>query len=102
MKDALGAVQSVLVLGAGSDIAQATVRQLIARRARTVVLAARDPASVAGFADECRTLGATNVETVGFDAHDTAAHAAFVDEVFERAGDVDLAILAFGVLGVQE
>jgi decaprenylphospho-beta-D-erythro-pentofuranosid-2-ulose 2-reductase len=102
MKDALGAVQSVLVLGAGSDIAQATVRELLARRARTVVLAARDPETVDDFADECRSLGATTVETVAFDAHDTDAHAAFVDSVFDTAGDVDLALLAFGVLGDQE
>jgi decaprenylphospho-beta-D-erythro-pentofuranosid-2-ulose 2-reductase len=102
MKDALGAVQSVLVLGAGSDIAQATVRELIARRGRTIVLAVRDPLTVEKFADECRSLGATSVETVAFDAHDTDAHAAFVDEVFDKAADIDLALLAFGVLGDQE
>jgi len=102
MKDALGAVQSVLVLGAGSDIAQSTVRALIGRRARTIVLAARDPQSLEAFAEECRKLGASSVDTIAFDAHDTDAHGAFVDGVFDRPGDVDLAILAFGVLGDQE
>ena len=102
MKDALGSVQSVLVLGAGSDIAQATVRKLVASRARTIVLAARDPESVAAFADELRGLGATNVDTIAFDAHDIDHHEAFVNDLFARAGDVDLAILAFGVLGDQE
>jgi decaprenylphospho-beta-D-erythro-pentofuranosid-2-ulose 2-reductase len=43
MKDALGSVQSVLVLGGGSDIALATVRALVAGRARRMVLAARRP-----------------------------------------------------------
>src|SRR5439155_25234386 len=43
MRDALGSVQSVLVLGGASDIALATVRELVADRTRTVVLAARDP-----------------------------------------------------------
>ncbi len=43
MKDALGSVNSVLVLGGGSEIALATMRALVARRARTVVLAARHP-----------------------------------------------------------
>src|SRR5215510_503012 len=102
MEDALGAVQSVLVLGAGSDIAQATVRKLIARRTRTVVLAAREPSALDAFAAECRTLGATRVEAVAFDAHDTAAHGAFVADLFARFGDVDLALFAFGVLGDQE
>ena len=102
MKDALGSVQSVFVLGAGSDIAQATVRELVARRARTVVLAVRDPVSVEPFADELRARGATDVRAVAFDAHETEKHAAFVDEVFAAVGDVDLAILAFGVLGDQD
>src|SRR5262252_3128996 len=102
MKDALGAVQSVLVLGGGSDIALATVRQLVQRRARTVVLAARDPASLQSAADELRAAGATTVETMAFDARDTASHEAFIAAVFERVGDVDLALLAFGVLGDQE
>ena len=101
MKDALGSVQSVLVLGGGSDIALATVRQLAQRRARTVVLAARDPGALQGVADELRAAGVTTVETLAFDALDTASHDAFVADVFERFGDIDLALLAFGVLGDQ-
>ena len=41
MRDALGEVQSVLVLGGGSDIGRALVTKLAARRCRTVVLAGR-------------------------------------------------------------
>ena len=101
MQDSLGSVQSVLVLGAGSDIARATLRALVARRARTIVLAAREPASLAPLADELRGLGANKVETVAFDAYDTEHHAALID-VFSRVGDIDLALLTFGVLGDQE
>jgi decaprenylphospho-beta-D-erythro-pentofuranosid-2-ulose 2-reductase len=102
MQDSLGSVQSVLVLGGGSDIARATVRELIGRRARTVVLAARNPDALAATVDELRAAGATTVETIAFDALDTSAHEALVDDVFERFGDIDLALLAFGVLGDQE
>jgi decaprenylphospho-beta-D-erythro-pentofuranosid-2-ulose 2-reductase len=106
MQDALGSVQSVLVLGGGSDIAQATVRELVRRRARTIVLAARDPASLGAITDELRAAGAngvkTVVETVAFDARDSASHEAFIDDVFARFGDIDLALLTFGVLGDQE
>jgi decaprenylphospho-beta-D-erythro-pentofuranosid-2-ulose 2-reductase len=42
MRDALGGVQSALVLGGRSDIAVATMRKLVADRCRTVVLAGRD------------------------------------------------------------
>ena len=95
-------MQSVLVLGGGSDIALATVRELVSRRVRTVVLAARDPDGLAAVAEQLRAAGATRVETVSFDAHDTTAHGAFVEEMFTRFGDIDLALLAFGVLGDQE
>ena len=102
MQDSLGSVQSVLVLGAGSDIAHATLRQLVARRARTIVLAARDPASLAPLTAELLASGAERVETVAFDAFDTEKSSALIDDVFSRVGDIDLAILAFGVLGDQE
>ena len=103
MRDALGDVQSVLVLGGGSEIALATVRRLVARRTRTVVLAARRPEGLANTAEELRAAGATTVETVRFDADEEAdAHAALVDEVFDRHGDLDLVLVAAGVLGDQE
>ena len=43
MNDALGAPQSILVLGGSSELARAILRRLVARRARTIVLAGRDP-----------------------------------------------------------
>jgi decaprenylphospho-beta-D-erythro-pentofuranosid-2-ulose 2-reductase len=101
MRDALGEPQSVLVLGATSEIAQALTRRLVRRRARTVVLAARRPTELDGFAAELRTLGATAVETVAFDARHTGEHAAQLDRVFGRHGDIDVVVLAFGVLGSQ-
>ena len=99
MRDALGEVQSVLVLGGTSEIGVATARALAERRARTVVLAARDPSRCAAAADSLRAAGAERVESVAFDARDTASHSAFVDDVFNRFGDIDLALVAFGVLG---
>ena len=50
MQDSLGSVQSVLALGASSDIARATLRLLVPRRVRTVVLAAHRPAERAAHA----------------------------------------------------
>lgn len=102
MQDALGAVQSVLVLGGTSEIALATLRRLVADRARTVVLAVRDPSALTGTERELRELGAMTVETVAFDAAATDTHAVFVDEAFDKVGDIDLVLVAFGVLGDQE
>jgi len=100
MKDALGEVQSVLVLGGTSEIGLATARALVERRARTVVLAARSPDQV----DPAPLLaaGAERVEAVAFDAVDTASHESFVTDVFSRFGDIDLALVAFGVLGEED
>ncbi len=102
MNDALGSVQSALILGGGSDIALATARALVRSRCRTVVLAGRDPESFAPAAKELLALGATTVECIEFDALALDTHGAFVDTVFGRFGDIDLALVAFGVLGDQD
>ena len=102
MKDALGGVQSVLVLGGTSEIGVATARALVSRRAHTVVLAVRDPERATGAVEELRLAGAATVDTVQFDALDRDGHERFVEQVFERFGDIDVALVAFGVLGEQE
>jgi decaprenylphospho-beta-D-erythro-pentofuranosid-2-ulose 2-reductase len=99
MQDGLGAVQSVLVLGGSSDIARATLRRLIRQRTRSVVLAGRSPSQLQSVADELRSLGASHVDRVAFDAADTVSHAAFVDDAFARGGEIDLVLVAFGLLG---
>jgi decaprenylphospho-beta-D-erythro-pentofuranosid-2-ulose 2-reductase len=101
MQDGLGAVQSVLVLGGSSDIARSTLRRLVQQRTRSVVLASRSPEQLGDVADELRSLGATQVDCVAFDARRFEAHEAFVDDVFARFGEIDLVIAAFGVLGDQ-
>ncbi len=101
MQDALGGVQSVLVLGGGSEIAMATLRKLVANRTRTVVLAARHPEALHAQVTELQGLGATRVEALAFDASATDTHEAFAEDVFDRFGDLDLVLLAFGVLGDQ-
>ena len=105
MKDSLGSVQSVLVLGGGSEIALATVRELVARRATTVVLAARQPDALDAELKELRELAGARpnvtIETVRFDADALDTHDAFVDGVFDRFGDFDVVLIAFGVLGEQ-
>lgn len=102
MNDALGEPQSVLVLGGTSEIGVATARALAERRARTVILAARDPARCAAAAETIRAAGASTVEAVPFDARDFGSHGAFVDDVYARFGDVDVALVAFGLLGDQD
>jgi decaprenylphospho-beta-D-erythro-pentofuranosid-2-ulose 2-reductase len=101
MRDGLGAVQSVLVLGGTSEIALATVRRLVASRCRTVVLGVRDPDRAADAVSDLGERGATTVEAVSFDALDTSSHTKVIDEVFDSHNDIDLVLIAFGVLGEQ-
>lgn len=102
MRDALGEVQTVLVLGGTSDIAVATCRRLAAGRARRIVLAVREPERATAAVAALREAGAAEVDAVAFDATDFAGHDAFVAATFERTGDIDLVLVAFGVLGDQE
>jgi decaprenylphospho-beta-D-erythro-pentofuranosid-2-ulose 2-reductase len=98
--DALGEPQSVLVLGGSSEIALATVKALPRARLRRVVLAGRPSAALDDAAADLVGTGIAGVSTAVFDADDTASHADAINRVFD-AGDVDIVILAFGVLGDQ-
>ncbi len=102
MEDALGAVQSILVLGGTSDIAVATVRRLAGRRGAHVILAGRHVDRMESVVRQLQAAGAGQVEAVAFDALETGMHDAFVKDVWERLGDIDLVLAAFGVLGDQE
>ncbi|QFQ99908.1 decaprenylphospho-beta-D-erythro-pentofuranosid-2-ulose 2-reductase [Streptomyces phaeolivaceus] len=99
MKDAFGTPQSLLILGGTSDIALATARRLIARRTRTVWLAGRPSQDLENAAGHLRGLGA-ETHTISFDALDPESHEAILGKVFAE-GDIDMVLLAFGVLGDQ-
>jgi decaprenylphospho-beta-D-erythro-pentofuranosid-2-ulose 2-reductase len=101
MKNAVGGVQSVLVLGGASDIAAATVEALARRGCTRVLLAARDVGGLDSVEERARAAGATTVERFAFDAGDAGTHQPLVDAAF-GGGDVDLVLLAFGVLGSQD
>jgi decaprenylphospho-beta-D-erythro-pentofuranosid-2-ulose 2-reductase len=102
MKDALGSPQSALVLGGTSEIAIATIKQLVAQRLRRVVLAGRNLDTLKEAAAEIESVGTVAVDVVAFDALAYETHNAFVDECFATHKDFDLALVAFGTLGDQE
>jgi decaprenylphospho-beta-D-erythro-pentofuranosid-2-ulose 2-reductase len=97
MRDGLGRVQSLLVLGGGSDIALATVDALVAEGAERVLLAARKPERLESQAERFRARGAA-VRLLEFDAQDPDGHERLVAEAFAD-GDLDLVLVAFGTLG---
>jgi decaprenylphospho-beta-D-erythro-pentofuranosid-2-ulose 2-reductase len=98
--DALGVPRSLLVLGGASEIGLAIARHWAAHQPLRIVLAGRDLVATDLAGSELRQFGST-VRSVQFDALDTDGHAHMVQEVF-AGGDIDVAVVAFGVLGDQE
>lgn len=88
----------ILLLGGTSDIGLAILEQYLATSPASVVLAAR-PGSprLAGLPERLAAAGASRVEVVGFDATDVDSHRAVIEQAFRSP--VDLAVVAFGVLG---
>ncbi len=100
MRNALDEPQTIVVLGGTSDIGLAIARALSGPATRHVVLACRDTKAGLEAADAL-ALGPAEVSVVAFEANDVASHPGFVDDLAERFGDLDVVVLAFGVLGDQ-
>jgi decaprenylphospho-beta-D-erythro-pentofuranosid-2-ulose 2-reductase len=97
VKDAVGRVESVLVLGGGSEIGLATARALVAGGTRRVVLAARAPERLEREAAALRDAGAA-VELEAWDAADADGQGSAIGRLFDRHGDLDVVLAAAGVL----
>ena len=98
MQNALSEPQTIVLLGGTSEIGRAIVDELLSTSAKTLVLACRRPdeAQPERFASE-----GLEVAVEHFDAADTESHDAFVRKLADAYGDLDVAIVAFGVLGDQ-
>jgi decaprenylphospho-beta-D-erythro-pentofuranosid-2-ulose 2-reductase len=101
MNDATGMPQTAVVVGGTSDIARAVVRALVARRLRRIVLAGRDEIGLAAAAKEFQALGAAEVDTVTLDVTDVTQIPVAVRDAATRLGQVDMVLVAAGVLGEQ-
>jgi decaprenylphospho-beta-D-erythro-pentofuranosid-2-ulose 2-reductase len=99
MINALGIPQHLLLLGGTSDIALA-IAEAYARQSPglTVTLAAR-PGERRDAAVQRLTGSGCRVATVDFDALETDTHASVIDQVDD---DIDIAVVAFGLLGDPE
>jgi len=102
VRDALGEVQSVVVLGGGSDIGRALCVRLARGRCDTVVLAGRPEDDMGVVEDAVRSAGADDVRQVHWESTDPDSHQRIVDEIFDDVGDVDLVYVPAGILGSQE
>jgi decaprenylphospho-beta-D-erythro-pentofuranosid-2-ulose 2-reductase len=100
--DAVGNPQTILLLGGTSEIGLAICERYLQNAHARIVLAdlpdhPRKDAAVA----QMKAAGAKSVEWIDFDGIDTANHPKVIDAAF-AGGDVDVAIVAFGLLGNAE
>ena len=98
MRDSLGSVRTVLLLGGRSEIGLAVVERLVRQGAREVVLAARG--GMEEVPSALRALDAT-VHSLEFDAEAADTHTTTVAAAVDLVGDLDVVVDAFGVLGEQ-
>ncbi len=100
--DAVGNPQAILLLGGTSEIGLAICERYLRNAPARIVLAdlpghpGRDDAMA-----QMTAAGAKSVEWIDFDGVDTDEHPKVIDAAFAR-GDVDVAIVAFGLLGNAE
>jgi decaprenylphospho-beta-D-erythro-pentofuranosid-2-ulose 2-reductase len=99
MINAVGAPQSLLLLGGTSDIALAIAHRY-ARPGLRIVLAARPSDRRTAAATELKSVGC-EVTEVDLEARDHDSHAATIELAF-AGGDIDIAVIAFGLLGDAE
>jgi decaprenylphospho-beta-D-erythro-pentofuranosid-2-ulose 2-reductase len=100
--DAVGNPQTILLLGGTSEIGLAICERYLQNAHARILLAdlpnhpRKDDAIAAMTA-----AGAKSVEWIDFDGTESDTHPAVIDQAFTR-GDVDVAIVAFGLLGDAE
>ncbi|KUI22965.1 short-chain dehydrogenase [Mycobacterium sp. GA-1285] len=104
--DAVGNPQTILLLGGTSEIGLAICERYLRNAHARIILAdlpnhpRKDEAIAAMTA-----AGAKAVEWIDFDGTDTAGHRAVIDQAWsdgDDSRDIDVAIVAFGLLGNAE
>jgi decaprenylphospho-beta-D-erythro-pentofuranosid-2-ulose 2-reductase len=92
--------RNILVLGATSAIAQATIR-IYAARGASFYLVARNPEKLSAIAADAQVRGASKVLTRTCDLDHINEHAGLLADVRQQFAHLDIALLAHGVLGHQ-
>lgn len=102
MIDATGNPQTILLLGGTSEIGLAIVKEYLAKQPAAVILGVQPGDELAqATADSLTAAGASEVHSLDFDAQAFDTHPAVIDAAWAIA-DVDVAIVAFGILGDAE
>lgn len=99
MLNAFHSPQSVALIGATSEIGQSILKALPHDNLETCFMVARDPKRAAASLAEILP-SRTKLVKISFQAEKTQSHQGIVDQLFAE-GDLDIAIIAAGVLGAD-
>lgn len=101
MINAVGVPETILLLGGNSDIAVAIAQELRGKAATLRVMVAARPGAKRDATVATLQTGGCEATALDFDALDTSSHARVVADA-ARDHDIDVAVVAFGVLGEPE
>ena len=90
----------ILVIGATSGIAEATMRHLVSPGSQ-FCLVGRNEEKLAAVAADLRTRGASDAFTMALDLDRIEDHIPMLQSAVRQLGTIDLAFIAHGVLGDQ-
>lgn len=99
MKNGVGVAQNIVLFGGTSDIGHAIIQKIVKPGVSHIVLVSRDidaaDAQISEVADRFPDL---EVHHVRFNADDSASMVHVVAEVVQQVGDIDIAVIAQGLL----
>lgn len=99
MKNGVGVAQNIVLFGGTSEIGQAILQRIVQPGVARLVLVSRDlDAASAASQSLIESHPDLDVHHVRFDASDAVAMTHVVAEVAEAIGDIDVAVIAQGVL----
>jgi decaprenylphospho-beta-D-erythro-pentofuranosid-2-ulose 2-reductase len=99
MKNGVGVAQNIVLFGGTSEIGQAVLQRIVQPGVARLVLVSRDIEAASAVSNALvESHPDLDVHHVRFDASDAVAMPHVVAEVAEAIGDIDVAIIAQGVL----
>ena len=93
--------QNILIIGATSAIAQATLRRYASEQANLYLLG-RNQAQLDTIAADAKVRGANEVHTAQLDVNQFETHQTVLNQVFETLKTVDAVLIAHGTLPDQK
>jgi decaprenylphospho-beta-D-erythro-pentofuranosid-2-ulose 2-reductase len=94
-------VRKILIVGAGSAIAQATAR-IFAARGDALFLVARNAQMLAAMAADLKIRGASTIGVQPLDLNDFAAHEGMLESAEKSLNGLDTVLIAHGTLSNQQ